>query len=81
MVMLMSEEKRFVCIDIGYGDDWYIRDNGRGLSEMEIVDLLNYLSNTVAELREENKRLKRENEALESNVKWFAHQLKTEENY
>ena len=30
---------------------------------------------TVAELRKENERIKRENEALESNVKWFAHQL------
>ena len=34
-------EKRFVCIDVGYGDDWYITDNGKRLSEMEIVDLLN----------------------------------------
>lgn len=71
----MSGE-RFVCIDIGYGDDWYITDKGKRLSEMEIVDLLNSLSNTIAELQEENKRLKREKEALKSNVKWFAHQLK-----
>ncbi len=34
-------EKRFVCIDVGYGDDWYITDNGKRLSEMEIVGLLN----------------------------------------
>ena len=37
----MMSEKRFVCIDVGYGDDWYITDNGKRLSEMEIVDLLN----------------------------------------
>lgn len=71
----MSDE-RFVCIDIGYGDDWYITDDGKKLSEMEIVNLLNSLSNTIAALREENKRLKRENKALESNMKWFAYQLK-----
>ena len=46
-------EKRFVCIDVGYGDDWYITDstNGKKLSEMEIVDLLNKLA-------EENEQLK-----------------------
>ena len=30
-------EKQFVCIDVGYGDDWYITDNGKRLSEIEIV--------------------------------------------
>ena len=44
-------EKRFVCIDVGYGDDWYITDNGKRLSEIEIVDLLN-------ELHEENMGLR-----------------------
>ena len=53
-------EKRFVCIDIGYGDDWYITDNGKRLPEMEIVDLLN-------ELNDENEQLKFENETLKSN--------------
>ena len=40
-------EKRFVCIDVGYGDDWYITDNGKRLSEMEIVDLLNEQQSTI----------------------------------
>lgn len=43
-------EKRFVCIDVGYGDDWYITDNGKRLSEMEIVDLLNELVKDNEEL-------------------------------
>ena len=47
-------EKRFVCIDIGYGDDWYITDNGKRLSEMEIVDLLNEQQATINELKERN---------------------------
>lgn len=51
-------EKRFVCIDIGYGDDWCITDNGKRLSEMEIVDLLN-------ELNDENEQLKKRNKFLE----------------
>lgn len=46
-------EKRFVCIDVGYGDDWYITDNGKRLSEMEIVDLLN-------ELNDENEQLRKQ---------------------
>jgi len=37
----MMSKKRFVCIDIGYGDDWYITDNGKRLSEIEIVNMLN----------------------------------------
>lgn len=51
-------EKRFICIDVGYGDDWYITDNGKRLSEMEIVDLLN-------ELVEENEKLRKRNRFLE----------------
>ena len=43
-------EKRFVCIDVGYGDDWYITDNGKRLSEMEIVDLLNEQQATIEAL-------------------------------
>lgn len=43
-------EKRFVCIDVGYGDDWYITDNGKRLSEMEIVDLLNEQQELIEEL-------------------------------
>lgn len=44
-------EKRFVCIDIGYGDEWYITDNGKRLSEMEIMDLLNNQQTEITELR------------------------------
>ena len=44
-------EKRFVCIDVGYGDDWYITDNGKRLSEMEIVDLLNEQDKEIDLLR------------------------------
>lgn len=43
--------KRFVCIDVGYGDDWYITDNGKRLSEMEIVDLLNEQDKEIGLLR------------------------------
>ena len=46
-------EKRFVCIDVGYGDDWYITDNGKRLSEMEIVNLLNKQQATISKLEEE----------------------------
>lgn len=53
-------KKRFVCIDIGYGDGWYITDDGKRLSEMEIVDLLNNLV-------EENEQLQRENNLLNNN--------------
>lgn len=53
-------EKRFVCIDVGYGDDWYITDNGKRLSEMEIVDLLNEQQATISKLEEENKKLRKE---------------------
>ena len=51
-------EKRFVCIDVGYGDDWYITDNGKRLSEIEIVDLLNKQQVTINKLKEENDRIK-----------------------
>ena len=51
-------EKRFVCIDVGYGDDWYIIDNGERLSEMEIVDLLNEQQATIKKLEEENRELR-----------------------
>ena len=46
----MSDE-RFVCIDVGYGDDWYITDNGKRLSEMEIVGLLNEQDKEIGLLR------------------------------
>ena len=39
-------------MDIGYGDDWYITDNGKRLSEMEIVDLLNEQQATIQSLKE-----------------------------
>ena len=48
----MSDE-RFVCIDVGYGDDWYITDNGKRLSEMEIVGLLNEQDKEIGLLRHE----------------------------
>ena len=54
----MNEEKRFVCIDIGYGDGWYITDNGERLSEMEIVDLLNKQQDSIDALKEENDNCK-----------------------
>lgn len=44
-------EKRFVCIDVGYGDDWYITDNGKKLSKMEIVDKLNEQDKEIGLLR------------------------------
>lgn len=44
-------EKRFIVIDIGYGDDWYITDNGKRLSEIEIVDLLNEQDKEIGLLR------------------------------
>ena len=53
-------EKQFVCIDVGYGDDWYITDNGKRLSEIEIVDLLNEQQATISKLEEENKKLRKE---------------------
>lgn len=52
-------EKRFVCIDVGYGDDWYITDNGERLSEMGIVELLNEQQATISRLGEENEALKK----------------------
>ena len=63
----MSDSKRFVCIDIGYGDGWYITDNGERLSEMEIVDLLNKQQDTIQSLNEENERLQKENNILNRN--------------
>lgn len=56
-VIMMSEKKRFVCIDIGYGDDWYITDNGKKLSEMEIVNLLNEQDEKLNEITETNEIL------------------------
>ena len=47
-------EKRFVCIDVGYGDDWYITDNGKRLSEMETVDLLNEQQEHITHLEDTN---------------------------
>lgn len=58
-------EKRFVCIDVGYGDDWYITDNGKRLSEMEIVDLLNEQQVTISRLEEENEQLKEQVKRLQ----------------
>lgn len=49
-------EKRFVCIDIGYGDECYITDNGERLSEMEIVDLLNTQQATIQVLERKLKK-------------------------
>ena len=54
----IMSEKRFVCIDVGYGDDWYITDNGKRLSEIEIVDLLNEQEAIINKLQEENASLK-----------------------
>ena len=51
-------EKRFVCIDVGYGDDWYITDNGKRLSEMEIGDLLNEQQATINHLKQELEQYK-----------------------
>lgn len=58
-------EKQFVCIDVGYGDDWYITDNGKRLSEIEIVDLLNEQQSTIEQLETELKCYKGIIEALE----------------
>ena len=51
-------EKRFVCIDVGYGNDWYITDNGKRLSEMEIVDLLNEQQATIDHLKQDLEEYK-----------------------
>ena len=78
-------EKRFVCIDVGYGDDWYITDNGKRLSDMEIVELLNEQQATIrklqdlcgesdsenAKLKIENKRLEEENRELRQSVEYW----------
>ena len=82
-------EKRFVCIDVGYGDDWYITDNGKRLSDMEIVDLLNEQKATITKLKElngdkgkriislirTNKTLKEENEQLRLELETHKHPL------
>ena len=65
-------EKRFVCIDVGYGDDWYITDNGKRLSEMEIVDLLNEQSERIKSLEMELD--------LIANTKLFSRRKLEEEN-
>ena len=65
-------EKRFVCMDIGYGDDWYITDNGKRLSEMEIVDLLNEQSERIKSLEMELD--------LIANTKLFSRRKLEEEN-
>ena len=62
-------EKRFVCIDVGYGDDWYITDNGKRLSDMEIVELLNEQQATIRKLQEENGELRKENKDL-NDIEW-----------
>lgn len=49
--------KRFMCIDIGYGDDCYITDNGERLSEMEIVDLLNEQQDIIQQKDNQIKQL------------------------
>lgn len=74
----MDNRFTFKCTD----NNCSIFENGVWLKVEEVVEELNSLSNvvlaydkTVAELRKENERLKRENDALESNVEWFAHQL------
>ena len=81
-------EKRFVCIDIGYGDGWYITDNGERLSEMEIVDLLNEqqaiihrdeisintMMSNMKKLEEENEELKEiHQKGSKSCEKWKQH--------
>lgn len=66
---MMSNSKRFVCIDVGYGDDWYITDNGKRLSDMEIVELLNEQQATIRKLQEENKELRKENKDL-NDMEW-----------
>lgn len=65
-------EKRFVCIDVGYGDDWYITDNGKRLSEMEIVGLLNEQSERIKSLEMELD--------LIANTKLFSRRKLEEEN-
>jgi len=69
-------EKRFVCMDVGYGDDWYITDNGKRLSEIEIVDLLNEQQATIRKLQDlcgesdsENAKLRIENKRLQEEIK------------
>ena len=68
-------EKRFVCIDIGYGDNWYITDNGKRLSEIEIVDLLNEQQATIRKLQDlcgesdgENAKLRLKNKELQDKI-------------
>lgn len=64
-------EKRFVCIDVGYGDDWYITDNGKKLSEMEIVDRLNEQQATISQLKQEIDEWKKENRELSDQIQEF----------
>ena len=43
----IMSEKRFICIDVGYGEDEYVEDNGKRLSCMEVVDKLNEQQSTI----------------------------------
>lgn len=81
-------EKRFVCVDIGYGDDWYITDNGKRLSEMEIVDLLNAsveenerLIEKRGELETKNVILKKENEQLKKVCEMYSSATHSDREY
>ena len=69
-------EKRFVCIDVGYGDDWYITDNGKRLSEMEIVDLLNEQQELIEELQVSDEMGWKRAEKFEKECQKYNH-LKT----
>ena len=79
----MMSKKRFVCIDVGYGDDWYITDNGKRLSKMEIVDLLNEQQATIKKLQDlcgesdgENAKLRIENEQLRKDKEQLKERLR-----
>ena len=50
----MMSEKRFICIDVGYGEDEYVEDNGKRLSYMEVVDVLNEQQATIIHLEKVN---------------------------
>ena len=76
----MSEKRKIQRFNLDEGRIWEMIE---GLSPFkttytleEVCEKLNEQQDTISALKKENERLKRENEALESNVKWFAHQLK-----